>query len=381
MIGMTCREMNRSVFEGKPIPFVFFQPRIEPWYDWHKTFGSLPEAYQGLSLWEFFDRLQVSMRYVHYYTGMPDPVVRSFSPEVRVREISSGESGTCDAAREKIWIFETPCGELVEEYRFTVDGTWRKVEFPVKRPADLKKLRWLCRHMTYSFSRENFERGSEFVGNRGEPQFWVPKSPYQALAQQWMKFESFIYALADHPGEMGETMRAIDQSYDRLYEEIVACDEVKIVNFGENIHDQLLSPTYFERYLIPFYERRSGQLREAGIYTHIHIDGHFRSLLKYLRHLPFDGYEALTPLPQGDVSLEEVKENIGDKVLLDGIPAILFLPTYPRERLMETVERVVDLFYPRLILGVSDEVPQGAGEEAVERVRMISRWCRNYSSS
>ena len=31
---------------------------------------------------------------------------------------------------------------------------------------------------------ENFERGSKFVDDRGEPQFWIPKSPYQALTQQ-----------------------------------------------------------------------------------------------------------------------------------------------------------------------------------------------------
>jgi hypothetical protein len=195
-----------------------------------------------------------------------------------------------------------------------------------------------------------------------------------------MEFGNFIYALVDDPDEMEETMRVIDASYDQLWEEAIACDRVTIVNFGENIHDQLLSPKYFEKYLLPFYEKRAKQLKKAGIFTHIHIDGHFRSLLKYLRDLPFDGLEALTPLPQGDVSLEEIKEYIGDKVLLDVVPAILFTPTYSADELMETVERIVELFYPRLILGASDEVPQGAGEEAIKRVRMISEWCQRYTA-
>ena len=83
-----------------------------------------------------------------------------------------------------------------------------------------------------------------------------------------------------------------------------------------------------------------------------------------------------------DVSLEEIKAHIGDKVLLDGIPAVLFLPTYSREELMSAVERVVALFHPRLILGVSDEVPQGAEfEEAAKRVRMVSEWCREQNAS
>jgi hypothetical protein len=365
------RDMNLRVFAGEPIPHVLFQPRFEPWYDWQLQFGHLPEQFRDKSLREVYDALQVSMRYVHYYTGMPDPVLRGFSPDVKIR-VRSSET-------QRTWIYETPLGELSETSVFTVDGTWRVVDFPVKGPDDLKKLRWLLRHMTYSFSDENFETGSAYLGDRGEPQFWVPKSPYQALAQQWMRFESFIYALADVSHEIEETMRLIDTAYDRLYEEITAAGSVKIVNFGENLHAQLLSQRYFERYLIPFYEKRANQLREAGIYTHVHVDGYFSPLLEYLKDLPFDGLEALTPEPQGDVTLEEIKEHIGDKVLLDGIPAVLFLPTYSRAELMETTEKIVELFHPRLVLGVSDEVPQGAEpEEAVARMQMVSDWCRAY---
>jgi len=368
----TFRQMNLHVFAGGPLPHVLFQPRFEPWYDWQKRAGLLPEPYRDMALREVYDDLHVSMRYVHYYTGMPDPVVVRFSPEVGIHETTVGP--------ERTRVYETPYGELTERLRFTVDETWRTVEFPAKQPADLRALRWLFEHKVYAFSAENFERGSDFLGERGEPQFWVPKSPYQALAQQYMKLEHFIYALADCPDEVEDLMKAIDASYDGLYEGILASGQVRIINFGENIHDQILSPRYFERYLIPFYEKRAGQLRQAGIATHVHIDGFFRTLLRYLKDLPFDGLEALTPRPQGDVSLEEIKAHIGDKVLLDGIPAVLFLPSYPREEMMEAVERIVALFHPRLVLGVSDEVPQGAeAVEALERLRMVSDWCREVS--
>ena len=132
---------------------------------------------------------------------------------------------------------------------------------------------------------------------------------------------------------------------------------------------------------MPFYEKRSNQLRRAGIFTHVHLDGYFHSWLKYLKDFPFDGLEALTPEPQGDVTLEEIKEYIGDKILLDGIPAVLFMETYSREELMRTVEKVVELFHPNLVLGVSDEVPEGVGEEAMTRLEMISRWCRSVGKT
>ncbi len=140
-----------------------------------------------------------------------------------------------------------------------------------------------------------------------------------------------------------------------------------------------LSTRYFEQYVIPWYEKRSGQLRDAGIYTHIHIDGYFKPLLPYLANLPFDGYEALTPTPQGDVTLEEIEAHIGDKVLLDGIPAVLFLDHYPREQLQRCVEDIVARFAPRLILGISDELPEAGDEESFKRLTWVAEWSREHT--
>lgn len=76
------------------------------------------------------------------------------------------------------------------------------------------------------------------------------------------------------------------------------------------------------------------------------------------------------------MTLDAIREHIGDKILLDGIPAVLFLDTYSREQLMETTERIIELFHPNLVLGISDELPQGAGEEAIERVRLVADYCK-----
>ncbi|MBN1202826.1 MAG: hypothetical protein JXJ20_13325 [Anaerolineae bacterium] len=370
----TFRQMNYAVFAGEPVPGILFQPRIEPWYAWHQTFNCIPDAYRGMDLRQWFDHLGVSMRYVDYYTDMPRPIIETWGPDVTIREQPLSPT-------EYITVYETPYGELVQRSQLTQDKTWRTVDFPVKRQEDLKKLRWLYARRRFSFSPECFEQGAAFIGERGEPQFWITRSPYQALAVDWMPYRQFVYALTDAPEEVEATLAAIDAAYDSLYEEIISYGEVKIINFGENIHGHLITRSAFKRYLLPHYEKRSNQLREAGIFTHIHIDGAVRPLLPLLADLPFDGLEALTPEPQGDVTLEEIGEHIGDKILLDGIPAVLFMETYSREQLMATVERLVELFYPRLVLGVSDEVPEGSSVDAIERVRMIAEWCRDHEPS
>jgi hypothetical protein len=365
---LSFREMNRRVFAREPLPHVLYQPRMEPWFEWHRIFGVMPEPFQHMDLLGFYDACGCSMRTFQYYSGIDSPIAVIYEPDVVLHTTQKGDRRTR--------VFETPHADLVEVSHLTPDQTWRVVEFAVRGPQALRALEWLFRRTRYAFSRQLYEVGSRWIGDRGLPGFWVPKSPYQALAQQWMKLQDLVYAITDEPALVQGVMQAIDDSYDGLYEEIITSGLVQVVNFGENLHDSLFSPTWFMRYLLPWYQKRAGQLRAGGIYTHVHLDGFFHSLLPVLKDLPFDGLEALTPEPQGDVTLDEMKEHMGDRILLDGIPAVLFTPTYSREDLMATAERVVALFHPNLVLGVSDEVPEGTGLEAIERVRMVADWAR-----
>jgi hypothetical protein len=363
--------MNLHVFRGDTLPHVLFQPRFAPWFDWHRQFDRLPSQLEGLAVRDAYDLIGASMRYVHYYTGQPDPIEITFTDEVRITERQQGDTKTRR--------YETPHGPLFETSKFTVDKTWRVVAFAAKTVDDLPALRWLLARRIIRFNPDKFVVGTRYIGERGVAQFWVPKSPYFALAQQWMRYEDFVYALADHPQAIENLMHIIDESYTPLYEQLTASGLLQILNFGENIAMAYLSPRYFEQYLIPWYTKRSGQLRDAGIFTHIHIDGYFKPLLPYLAQLPFDGYEALTPLPQGDVTLAEIQAHIGDKVLLDGIPAVLFLDHYPREQLQRCVEELVERFHPRLVLGISDELPEAGGDESFERLKWVAAWSRKQT--
>jgi len=390
------RELNLKIFEKKAGGKILFQPRIEWWYQWNKTRGTLPEKYKNMSLLEVFDDLGVSIRYYEYYTGLPLTVGVKYNGKVKMKERIKGKNDReilpdnvyptvtglpFDMIEEKkegerTIIISTPKGEMVQKEKLSSDGNWRTTEFPIKTAEDIEKAEWLFRNTSFVFIKDNFERGSEFVEDRGEPQFFLPRSPYQNLSLYWMGTEGLIYALADVPDKVERLMRAMDDSYNILYEDIISYGKVKIVNFGENIDANIISPHYFEKYCIPFYEKRSKKLQESGIYTHIHIDGSFKALLKYLKDLPFDGLEALTSYPQGDVSIEEMREAIGDKVLLDGIPAIMFLSDYPLKKFKSFVEKVMELFCPRLILGASDEVPPPAD---IKRVAYVSEVIRKVN--
>ena len=74
----------------------------------------------------------------------------------------------------------------------------------------------------------------------------------------------------------------------------------------------------FERYVLPAYQRRCELLHAAGKFLHAHWDGDCRPLLKYARDTGLDGIEAITPAPQGDVTLEETKAALGDMAHIQG---------------------------------------------------------------
>lgn len=365
---VTHQEINLRIFQRQPVPRVLFQPRIEPWFAWHEAFGMLPKSCRDRDVAQVYDDLGASRRYFAHFSGLAEPVEWRYDPCIQVTDHVESD--------EKTTVFQTPRGELVEKRIMTVDRVWRKVNFAVQSADDLDTLECLYDNTAAWFDEEKFRIGQQYMHESGVPQFWITSSPYETITQDWMHFEDFIYAMVDMPDRMERVMAAIDRAQDTMFAQLTACDGVQIVNFPENIHVGRMSPDYFERHLMPWYDKRATQLRDAGIFTHIHIDGDFQPLLPYLADLPFDGLEALTPLPQGDVTLEQIRDHIGDRILLDGIPAVLFLNEHSRDELQECVGKLVDYFHPRLVLGISDELPQGGDDESFERVRWVADFCR-----
>ena len=169
--------------------------------------------------------------------------------------------------------------------------------------------------------------------------------------------------------EIKEYLKIAEEAEDQLYEVLEKCP-VFSLNFGENIDARFNPPKIFNEYLVPYYKKRVEQLHKAGKFCFIHMDGALKPLLPYINDAGFDAVEGATPLPQGDVTLEELKEALGDTILIDGIPMLLFLPQYSYEELEEFTKKVLNLFSPNLILGISDEIsPPGD----IEKVKFVSK--------
>ena len=114
------------------------------------------------------------------------------------------------------------------------------------------------------------------------------------------------------------------ESHERLIQ-VIGESPIEIVNFRDNVHAGTLPLNLFKKYVMPAYQKRNELLHKTGKFTHSHWDGDTKPLLPFIKDCGLDGIDAITPQPQGDVTLEEVKNALGDDVfLLDGIPTILF---------------------------------------------------------
>lgn len=348
------REMNLAIFRGEDPGGVLWQPRLEFWYAVNKKRGTLPEPLREADLLEVYDYCHASVRY--FGNGF----------RVRYKDVNISEKWEDAKSLRRTW--ETPIGILTEVMRYDEwDLSRYNVEYKIKTPEDFKIWEFIVQHEEWYWDHEKYLQDLERVGDRGSPQFYFRRSPLQGLFIEHVGFEKTIYMMYDNPEVIQHYLGVATEADDALYKVLCQCP-VEILNLGENIDAHMDPPTIWNKYQIPYYRKRTEQLHAAGKFVHIHIDGAMKPLLPYLQACPWDGIEAATPLPQGDVTIEEIKEGLGNIVLLDGIPAVYFLPYFPVESLIECVRRLVELFYPRLVLGISDEIPPDGD---IERVRLV----------
>jgi hypothetical protein len=361
---MTNREKILATFKREKIDRVVWQPRIEHWYNVNKKRETLPEEYRNKGLIEIYDALEASIR---YYYGEGAYLKISYSNGADVKEEWK--------KNEIILRWSSPHGELIQRYKLAEFGySWSPLEYPIKRIEDLKIMEYILRHRRIKFNYTAYNKAEKVIGDRGVIQFWTERSPLQRLILDYMGFENTIFALHDYLDKIEDFLKVIEETDDPLYEVIAECP-CRIQNFGENIDSNLDSPPLYEEYLLPYYKKRVEQLHNSGKFCYIHMDGSLKPLLPYINKSGFDGIEAATPLPQGDVSLKELKDAMGDTILLDGIPAIMFLSYYSYRELEDFTLKVLGMFSPNLILGVSDELPPNSD---IEKVKFVSKIVKDF---
>jgi hypothetical protein len=361
--------LHRQVIFGKDNRKIIWQPRIICWYTDKVWAGiPLPAPYTGMTVPEIYRSLDCSNRLYDFnecFRRIEHPAV--YRTERMLDEIHNQVT------------IHTPVGDQVAVYRRS-SNNWYNIEekWEVETEAELKVAAWREENTTWEWDQARYEDLLRTVGDLGAPTMYMPRMNVQSLYIEKMGIEKGILAIYEWRDTAEAYFRALEECHDRLID-VINASPVDIINFGENIHSSTLSPKLFRQYHLPTCQHRCERLRAAGKWTCSHWDGNTKPLLQYAKETGLDGIEAITPLPQGDVTLEEIKAGLGDEVfLMDGIPAVYFDETFPLQTLVDCVNRLIELFAPRLVLGISDEM-SSTGD--LERIRVVGQIVDAYNAS
>jgi len=360
-------ELHRNVVLNKSNEKIIWQPRIGCWYD-DKKFARepLPEPYRDMSIHEIHRSLECSARLYDFnscFERIEDPRVEKTERQLNETDFEIRN--------------ETPAGKQIQICRRTPNSpAIRQLKWEVESEEELKVATWREENTTWRWNQECYDKLQHDCGDLGAPSIFMPRMNIQSLYIEKMGVENGVFALYDWEDTSEAYFQSLHESHDRLID-IINASPIEIINFGENIHSGILSPAFFEKYHLHECQHRSKRLHSAGKFVYSHWDGDCKPLLQFAKETGLDGIEAITPLPQGDVTLEEVKEALGDEMfLLDGIPAVYFDDIYPVEVLIECTEKIIELFAPKLVLGISDEISSTGN---IERVRIVGDIVNKYN--
>jgi len=246
---------------------------------------------------------------------------------------------------------------------------WAPVRSPVETIEELELLLRILRTGRLVPHVQRHREMQEGWGQRGLVSIGVPRTPLPALIVEWCGVTATTFLSVDAPDLFADVLRELDRLHDPAYEALAEYAP-PVVHFADNISGDNVG-SFWDAHMAPVYRRRIEQLHAAGIVCVIHNDGAVRPVLGRIAEVGFDGAEALTPAPVGDVEPAKLRELAGrdDFVLWGLVPGAMFPPTWTEDAFRDYVRRVLDECEGPMILGSADQIPPDGD---VQRVRLVA---------
>jgi len=372
---MNQRERFFAVLRGEPVDAVPFFPDITDWYDarrrrpgepqkyscgmfipdddpYHRNRGTMPEAYVD---WTFLDF------YRNFGWGLPVHLYGWYRTEYGGGvSVSSRLEG-----RERITVMETPVGALTRTEMLAADGSWAPREHFVKETRELEIVKYAVSHASHVVLPEKGRRVMEAIEGFGVCDIPIHRSPFGKLVHEYMGFERVVFALADEKDYILDFL-AFQEEHDLRLIEKAAAYPADIVIISDHADENLISPSFYREYCIPFYRKACRILHEAGKYVSTHLDGNFKGYFPFIRDTGFDLLDGCTPAPMFNYEVEELAEALGDDMrAYCGVPSTLFVQGVDDEVITAFGRRIIDAFHRKVILNVGDILPPGADIDQV----------------
>lgn len=311
----------------------------------------------------------------HYPTHTAgDPFRDLFVVDTRYRncEITEQVKG-----KVKITQYETKVGTLQSKYMFDPHmKAWFLVEHPLKTCEDYKTLQYIMENAELTLAPEGFnsivkEYGDEMlVAARLVPHH---KTAFQAMVEHWAGTAGFIDMLDEEEKLVEETMDVIRDMNRRSVQLCAQTDAEVFISF-EDSSTTNYSPSMYENYAVSELNEWCDILHQENKLLIQHACGHIKHLLPAIAKSKIDCLESVTPLPTGNVTMEEVVAALPKRIsLIGGIDPMMLLNA-DWETLEQYTCELLDTMKGRsYILANSDSCPPRVKLEHLKRLSTLVR--------
>jgi len=372
---MTPRERILAVYRGEVPDRVPFMLDLSHWfYHRHRQPWDLSQAYETpeAELVDEHRRLGVGF----YMPNLGSFYSVDYGDEVQAETAKADRGGT----PEITWRYRTPTGSI-ERRRLWEETTysWPISAWGVRTERDLRILGEALAARHYRPRWDRYRAWVEAVGDQGVVYLPAGYSAMGHLLNYWMGVAGVMYAVADWPEALHETVARINANALELID-LLAASPAEIIIMGDNFSSDIQPPHFFAEWSRDYYAEAIRRLHAAGKRVAVHIDGRLRGALGMFAAIGADCADAVTPKPMGDLTPAECRREAGlDMVLSGGVSPDLWLPRASTADFVAALRAWLGLrdASPRLIANAGDQVPPGALEEriAMMRDRVESEGC------
>ena len=212
----------------------------------------------------------------------------------------------------------TPKGDVKTTYRVmdNVVTSWQ-TEHWCKNLDDVDKaLSIPYEPIKYDFS--DYARIKEEVGDKGIIMSMIPDP--LCLTAELMEFGEFtIWAMT----ETDHFARTVAILHERFLQNLKNMLDVQLVDLywicgPEYATPPYLPPRFFRQFVVPYVKDITQLIHSRGSKVRIHIHGKIKRVLDMILETGVDAIDPCESPPDGDVPLDEIKNQIGDQICIFG---------------------------------------------------------------
>ena len=377
---MTNKELALNILNGNKENIIPFFPDISDWYkvkrlpkeqveqiptgsfisddlSFHQNDFGMPDEFKDWTYLDFYRNINWGLP-VHIY----DWCDFSYNNCVQSTERKNDKI---------IQTFKTPLGDIKRVDQMAVDGSLTPIEYFIQEIHDWNILEFVIKNTIPKPKYDYISKILNGVGDLGIADLVIWRSPFGKILHEYAGLETTVFHLMDHP-EIIENIIQIQTEIDLQVIKLAAKSPGEIIIISDHADQQILNPSWYEKYCLPFYHQAIEVLHVNGKIVSTHLDGNFKGLFHLIKKSGFDLLDGCTPAPMTNYEIEELPEAMTEsmKAYL-GVPSSFFVDKTSAETIILFAERIVKTLKGKVILNLGDILPANGD---IYKVIELGKW-------